>query len=315
MPHETLERVTVVIPCYNAAAFIARAVDSVLAQDPSAALVVIDDGSSDGSAAVLACYGDRIVVKSVPNGGAARARNHGLALAATDYVLFLDADDHIAPGSLAAWTAVADAEGADMVFGPFATERDGVLTPGGGAVPGRDLLADWLDGRGTPPCAVLWRRVFLERIGGWRPLLRNQDGELGMRALIEGARVAFAHEGLGVWVHHDGPGRISRRKGVAVIGSEYEAIVDVERLALARGMALGTPLALAYYKLAYRGYAIGADKTADRALARARRLNFRGHAGSFQHRVLATIFGLRTKMRLATRLHGRAVERMDENLL
>ena len=94
-------RVSIVIPNYNYGRFIARAVDSALAQDGvEADVVVVDDGSGDDSLDILAAYGDRIRVFQQQHGGAARARNLGIGKASGEFVAFLDADDWLLEGSL-----------------------------------------------------------------------------------------------------------------------------------------------------------------------------------------------------------------------
>jgi glycosyltransferase involved in cell wall biosynthesis len=94
--------VSVVIPCYNAAAFVSETIDSVLAQSyPNVEIVVIDDGSTDSTAAVLQGYRDKIVYRRKSNGGLASARNLGLKVAKGDLIALLDADDICLPGRLA----------------------------------------------------------------------------------------------------------------------------------------------------------------------------------------------------------------------
>jgi glycosyltransferase involved in cell wall biosynthesis len=86
--------VTVVIPVYNGAAYVAQAVESVLAQSlPPAACVVVDDGSDDRTPQVLETYAQRVRVVRTDNGGVARARNLGARGATTTWLAFLDADD------------------------------------------------------------------------------------------------------------------------------------------------------------------------------------------------------------------------------
>ncbi len=98
MPSPT---VSVVIPAYNAAWCVRRAIDSVLAQDfRDYELIVVDDGSTDDTPAVLASYGDRIRVLRKSNGGLSSARNAGIDAARGSYVAFLDADDWWLPGKL-----------------------------------------------------------------------------------------------------------------------------------------------------------------------------------------------------------------------
>ena len=95
-------RVSVVIPSYNSAAFVGEAIASTLAQSsPPYEVIVVDDGSTDDTQAVLAEFGDRIQVIRQPNGGVSVARNVGVAAASGDWIGFLDADDVWHPQKLA----------------------------------------------------------------------------------------------------------------------------------------------------------------------------------------------------------------------
>jgi hypothetical protein len=88
--------VSVVVPAYNLARYLGRAIDSALGQDwPAQALevIVVDDGSTDETPEVLRAYGDRIRAIRQPNGGLVRAVDRGLAEVTGDYVALLDADD------------------------------------------------------------------------------------------------------------------------------------------------------------------------------------------------------------------------------
>lgn len=98
----TQPAVSVIIPTYNRAHTLAEAIDSVLAQSrPAAEIIVVDDGSTDGSAELLAGYGDRIRYLRQDNAGVGAARNRGLAAASGDYIALLDSDDHWHPDKLA----------------------------------------------------------------------------------------------------------------------------------------------------------------------------------------------------------------------
>ena len=95
-------RFSVVMPAYNAQGWIAEAVDSVIAQSVDDwELIVVDDGSTDRSAAIVADYTDpRVRLLRQPNGGQSAAQNRGLADARGEFVLFLDADDRLRPRAL-----------------------------------------------------------------------------------------------------------------------------------------------------------------------------------------------------------------------
>lgn len=103
--------VSVIIPAYNAAVTIAETIDSALAQTlPPLDIIVVNDGSTDSTAAILDRYGDRIHVISQPNAGLSSARNAALRIARGEYVAFLDADDIWAPQMLARTVPLLDAE-------------------------------------------------------------------------------------------------------------------------------------------------------------------------------------------------------------
>jgi glycosyltransferase involved in cell wall biosynthesis/CelD/BcsL family acetyltransferase involved in cellulose biosynthesis len=94
--------VSVIIPAYRAASTIGRAIDSVLAQSrPAAEIIVVDDGSPEDIEAAIARFQKRVTYVKKPNGGAASARNAGIARAAGDVVTFLDADDYWEPNKIA----------------------------------------------------------------------------------------------------------------------------------------------------------------------------------------------------------------------
>lgn len=94
--------ISCVVPLFNGERFIAEALDSILAQTyRPIELIVADDGSTDGSGAILAGYGDRIRVVSQESAGPSAARNLGLRAARGEFVAFLDADDLWAPQKLA----------------------------------------------------------------------------------------------------------------------------------------------------------------------------------------------------------------------
>ncbi len=121
--------VTVIMPVYNGARFVGKAIESVLAQDfQDWELIVVNDGSTDGTAEVLAGFSDdRIRVIHQANGGEAVARNRGLDAVSGEYVAFLDADDLYLPNALRDMSAYLDTHPeADALFsdGYFCDEDD-----------------------------------------------------------------------------------------------------------------------------------------------------------------------------------------------
>ncbi|HDI58775.1 MAG TPA: glycosyltransferase [Desulfobacteraceae bacterium] len=109
-PQRAAAQVSVILPTYNRAGWLAEAVDSVLGQEYAAfELIVVDDGSSDETPQVLAAYGDRLRVLRLENGGVSRARNRGVAVSRGELLAFLDSDDLWQPGKLAAQVAFMEA--------------------------------------------------------------------------------------------------------------------------------------------------------------------------------------------------------------
>jgi len=132
--------ITVVIPAFNAVRYLAEAIDSIRAQGAFALeILVVDDGSTDGTAELASGLGADVRVIRQPNGGAAAARNTGIAAASGDLVGFLDADDLWPPGRLALLVGyLRERPGLSMVVGRIqivrATGPDGhesALAPAG----------------------------------------------------------------------------------------------------------------------------------------------------------------------------------------
>lgn len=141
--------VSVIIPAYNSAATIRRAIDSAIAQDLSdAEILVIDDGSTDATRDVLDSYERKIRIIERPNGGQSAACNTGIAEARGKYVAFLDADDYWLPGRLRMTVEALDNSGAGLALCDYliVDREDGRVL--GVARPGRaptreDIFDSW----------------------------------------------------------------------------------------------------------------------------------------------------------------------------
>jgi glycosyltransferase involved in cell wall biosynthesis len=163
--------VSVIIPSFNHAPYLRECVDSVLAQDHAPMeVIVVDDGSSDGSVEILRSYGSRIRLLQQEGGRQARARNLALGVARGEFIAFLDSDDRYRPGRLSAAVAAFKAQPqAALVW------ADHVLIDEQGASLGevrwaprepdfrRELIA------GNPICnaTATVRRSVLDEIGGF----------------------------------------------------------------------------------------------------------------------------------------------------
>ncbi len=117
---------SVIIPAYNSAATLARALDSVFAQTwPAHEVIVIDDGSTDNTLQVARGFGDRVRIIHQSNAGVSMARNRGAEAATGDWLAFLDADDWYYPDRLR-WHAewIAHDPGLDFLTGDYEYRRE-----------------------------------------------------------------------------------------------------------------------------------------------------------------------------------------------
>ncbi|MBT4162865.1 MAG: glycosyltransferase family 2 protein [Gammaproteobacteria bacterium] len=113
--------ISIIIPVFNADHYLEACLNSVLSQDfKNIEIIAIDDGSTDESQKILtdvASRDPRLIVLQQENAGPSVARNRGLDQAKGDYIFFLDADDTLAPGSLA--NLNAESSDADLIIGRF----------------------------------------------------------------------------------------------------------------------------------------------------------------------------------------------------
>lgn len=112
-------RGSVIVPFYNAEAYLQSALESIFAQcRVPDEVILVDDGSTDGSAAVAARFGARVRCHSQPHAGEGAARNHGLRLATGDCIAFLDADDVWPDAAFATLAQALESNRAlDLVYG------------------------------------------------------------------------------------------------------------------------------------------------------------------------------------------------------
>ena len=108
--------ISVIIPAYNAEKTIEKCLESVLQQRVAAEIILADDGSTDGTLKATEAYSDQIRILPLNHGGVSRARNAGLEEARGEWVMFLDADDTLLPGTLEKLTPYMT-EGIDAICG------------------------------------------------------------------------------------------------------------------------------------------------------------------------------------------------------
>jgi GT2 family glycosyltransferase len=254
-------KVSVVVPTYNRADLVALAIDSVLAQTyPDFEIIVVDDGSQDGTCAVVKAYPDpRIRYIYQDNTGLAGARNAGMRTAKGRYVAFLDADDLFLPENLAhhirtmeSRSEVDFAAGGHVYVdraGRRLAERRPWL-----CCPAPDLTT-WLHGCPIVPSAVLVRTEWLNKVGGFDPALRRaEDRDLWLRLAAFGCRMAWTSHVVSAYRVHPGQmvkdGSKQKETTIAVLNKFF----DQPSLPGELGQERQEAFAKAYLSGAFREY-------------------------------------------------------------
>ncbi len=191
-------KISVIIPAFNAARWLSAAVASVRAQTrPPAEIVIVDDGSTDGTGELGRSFGGEVRCVSRTNGGLAAARNTGAAATSGEWLLFLDADDVLTPDALASLARTAESSHAGVVYG-FVLQRRGEATEtrlhglpyAVGSPPAPAKAHFWWTPIPTAGAALIRRRLN-EQVGGFDENFRQvEDAEYWLRC---GVIAAFAH--------------------------------------------------------------------------------------------------------------------------
>lgn len=182
----------VIIPAYNAEATLGRAIDSALAQSsPPCEIVVVDDGSRDGTAAIAERYGPPVRVIRQPNAGPGAARNRGVQETVSPWVAFLDADDEWLATKMESQLKLTDDPIVGVICCPCQNGQQIFPTP-------CDVEALWKTNPIVLSSAVVRRTTFLA-VGGFsedRVLDPVADYHLWIRVVKAGWRIACTDQPL-----------------------------------------------------------------------------------------------------------------------
>ena len=222
-------KVSVVIPAYNAAAFITRCLQSVFAQTlKPEEVIVVDDGSTDNTAALAAELGAKVI--SQPNGGIAAARNAGIRNACGDWIALLDADDLWAPTKLERQLACVRPENVLVYTGIRICDDNGVRAelPAIDPISARKVLRCY---NPISPSTVLLKREAVLRIGGFREgILACEDWGMWVRLMPVGQFEAVVDPLTDYYVH---PTSVSANPDAMILGTRQ--ILDKTLVADLRG--------------------------------------------------------------------------------
>ena len=192
--------VSVIIPVYNGAAEVCRAIDSALAQvNCEVEVIVLNDGSKDNTRTVLDEYGDKIRAIHQENSGLAQTRNNGISAARGEWVAFLDHDDYWKPDKLSEQLKAAERTGADVVYtnaGNFGdVDRVADLRSEPSGMLEGDLLEPLLLDNFIVVSSVMIRRSVIDKFKGFNASLPCvEDWDLWLRLSANGVRFAAVRE-------------------------------------------------------------------------------------------------------------------------
>lgn len=207
--------VSTVIPVYNRPGLIAEAVDCVLRQTyRSIEVIVVDDGSTDETAAVCERlareHPDKIRIVHQNNAGPGVAREAGRQEIRGEFVQYLDSDDYLHPRKFELQVNALRADPQADIAYCKTDERPTLESPIGIAARRtgecwKELFPVLLSGRLWHTMTPLFRRSITDRIGPWSPLTNEEDWEYDARAAALGSRLAWCPQLLAHVRHHDGP--------------------------------------------------------------------------------------------------------------
>ena len=198
-------KVSVIIPAYNGDRYLGEAIDSVLQQTYlDYEIIVVDDGSTDNTARVAKQYGSCVRYLSQTNQGVAASRNFGLAAALGDYIAFLDQDDLFLPHKLSSQVKLLDRDrNLGIVNSGWQIYQDedsnNLLISKAAVQPWKQIpnlsAANLIVWKPVFLGAMLFRRVWLERAGGFNTTLeQTPDVDLVMRLAKIGCPAAWVKQ-------------------------------------------------------------------------------------------------------------------------
>jgi glycosyltransferase involved in cell wall biosynthesis len=193
-------RFSIIVTCFNQRFFIRETIESALIQGADE-IIVVDDGSTDGSMEILQEYRDRVRLCPVAkNGGAPHARNQGALMATGDYLLFLDGDDILVPWALAVYRRVLERRNPVLILGETESFRGSAppATRGERArgVMFREYAVPMTKDRsaGLVASALVVERAALLAVGGWTPEIFHGDIKELMMKLGYAGPLVLIHE-------------------------------------------------------------------------------------------------------------------------
>ena len=226
MEKKEKDLISIIVPVYNAEKYITRCVQSILEQEYSNfELILIDDGSTDKSPKILSQLDkldDRIMLLNQKNSGVSQARNNGLRHSSGSWIMFVDADDYIAPSALAKMFSIATktsavivaceyytCKNADRVASKFLNDRDVKIYSGDERI---NVIRSCIESRaygntqGPTNIGVPWAKLYRREVvsGEWFDikLTHMEDTIFNINLMMKAKRITYVPEALYFYVIH-----------------------------------------------------------------------------------------------------------------
>lgn len=196
-----MEKISIIVPVYNVEDYIKECLDSLVAQTyKDIEIVIVDDGSKDGSIAICEEYAkryDNIVIYTKENGGLSDARNYGIKVAKAPYLMFVDSDDTLTPDACEVLLKLLEEQNVDIAIGELYRKGPNKVGTTVKMYEPVEALAEILreTSFSTSACAKLFKRELFEKVEFPKGMLFEDFGTV-YKLFFEAKRIAYLEHDL-----------------------------------------------------------------------------------------------------------------------
>jgi glycosyltransferase involved in cell wall biosynthesis len=227
-----MNKVSIIIPVYNAEKYLSESIESALAQDwKNKEIIIVDDGSKDNSLAIAKSYQSNIIkVENIENSGQCAATNVGLSLAQGDYIQYLDADDLLANNKISIQVRSLQEHNKAVAIGAWARFHNNIADATfnkerlwASMLPVDWLCCQWSGGGMMANSAYLIPRHISDQVGGYIESLNfNNDFEYFSRVVLTSNGVIYCEDAKSYY-RSSVSTSLSKQKSPSAVESEYLA--------------------------------------------------------------------------------------------
>ncbi len=225
--------ISIIVPAFNAVKTINATLQSALAQQSGLfkiEIIVVDDGSTDGTETILNKYKDACRIITQVNAGASAARQTGFKVSNGDFIQYLDSDDLLSPKKIQKQVEALIAHNADIAYGDFEkfTEKDGKIKTEElikGEIKGEPVI-EIFKNFWRPPAAILYSRKIVEKISWSDTLPVIQDARYLLDAVFMGGKLVYT-PGVQAKYRINQSQSLSQRSNIAFVKDCFVNVAEV----------------------------------------------------------------------------------------